>query len=147
MEACQTRPAELGDGLVGPALEQHAALVQDRHARAQVGDVLDDVGREDHDHLLADLGQQVVEAVALAGVEAGGGLVHDQQLRIADQGLGDAEALAHAAREARQRLPAHVVEVAAPEHGLDTRSRRSPLSAMPLSSAMWSSMSWAEMRG
>ena len=96
-----------------------AAGGDDRHARAQVGDVLDDVRRQDHDHVLADLGQQVEEAVALLGVEAGGGLVDDDQLRLAEQRLRDAEALAHAAGEAGQRLLAHVPEVDLLQQRLD----------------------------
>ena len=107
-----------------------------RHARAEVGDVLDDVGREDDDDVLADLGEQVEEAVALLGIEAGGRLVDDDQLGIADQRLGDAEALAHAAGEAGQRLLAHVPQIDLVEQG----SRPSPCGraaeAMPFSTAM-----------
>ena len=55
------------------------AAGDDGHVRTQVGHVLDDVRREDHDHVLADLGQQVEEAVALLGIEAGGRLVDDDQ--------------------------------------------------------------------
>src|SRR5205823_3314763 len=36
---------------------------------------------------------------AFAGVEAGGGLVDDEQVRVGDQRLPDAEAAAHAAGE------------------------------------------------
>ena len=67
--------------------------------RAQIGHVIDDVDRQDHDHALADLGQQVVEPIALLRVEPRGRLVDDDQLGPADQRLRDAEALAHAARE------------------------------------------------
>ena len=88
-------------------------------SRAEVGHVVDDVGREDHDDVLADLGEQVEEAVALLGVEARGRLVDDDQLRVADQRLRDAEALAHAAREAGERLLAHVPEVGLLQQRLD----------------------------
>ena len=44
-------------------------------------------------------GEQVEEAVALLGIEAGGRLVDDDQLGVADQRLGDAEPLPHAAGE------------------------------------------------
>ena len=96
----------------GRPSNEHPAQVNDGHAAAQVHDVLHDVGGENHDHLLADLGQQVVEAVALAGIEPGRGLVHNQQLGVADQGLGDAEALAHAAGKSGERFLPHLVEIA-----------------------------------
>ena len=96
-----------GDEVGGLALELEPAVGEHRHARAQVGDVVDDVGREDDDDIVADRGEQVEEAVALLGVEAGGRLVDDDQLGVADQRLGDAEALPHAAREAGDGLVAH----------------------------------------
>ena len=49
------------------------------------------------------LGEQVVEAQALLGIEPGGGLVDDDEPRIAGDRLGDAEPLAHAARVALDR--------------------------------------------
>ncbi len=51
---------------------------------------------------LPELGEQVAEAHALLGVEPHGGLVDDEQLGVAEQRLGDADALAHAAREAAE---------------------------------------------
>ena len=89
------------------------------HERAQVGDVRHDVGGKDHDHILADLGEEVQEAVALLRVEAGRGLVDDDEARIAEQSLGHAEALAHAARKARQRLFADAPQIDLMKQGLD----------------------------
>ncbi|ODV10524.1 MAG: hypothetical protein ABT19_13240 [Rhodanobacter sp. SCN 68-63] len=68
---------EAGDRFQRFAGEQHLALGKDRHARTQVGDVLHDVGGEDHHRALADLRQQVEEAVALLRIQPGGGLVDD----------------------------------------------------------------------
>src|SRR6185437_4136965 len=79
------------------AFEQHLAFMNDGHIGAQVHHVFHNVRGKNHDHLLANFGQQVVKAVALAGIEAGGGLVDNEQLRVADEGLGNAEALPHAA--------------------------------------------------
>ena len=79
--------------------QQYLALRDDRHPAAQVADVLDDVGREDHHDVLADLRQQVVEAEPLGRVEARGRLVDDDQLRIAEQRLRDAETLSAVARK------------------------------------------------
>ena len=64
--------------------EQDFAPVDDRHAVAQLLDVLDDVRREDHDAVLTDLAEQVEEADALLRVEPGRRLVDDDQLRVAD---------------------------------------------------------------
>jgi len=76
------------------AFELDAPAGEHRHARAEVRHVLDDVSGEDDHHILADLRQQVEEAVALLRVETGGRLVDDDEFGIADQRLGDAEALA-----------------------------------------------------
>jgi hypothetical protein len=91
------------------------------HARAEIRHVVDDVRREDHHHVLADLGEQVQKTVALLRIEAGGGLVDDDQLRIADQRLGDAEALAHAAGKAGQHLLADAPQIRLMQQGFDRR--------------------------
>ena len=111
--------AGVRDEVGGLAFELHPAVGEHRHARAEVGDVVDDVGREDDDDIVADRGEQVEEAVALLGVEAGGRLVDDDQLRVADQRLGDPEALPHTAGEAGDRLVADGPEVGLLEQGLD----------------------------
>ena len=92
--------------------------------RAEVGDVAHDVRRQDHDDVGGDVGEQVVEAHALLGVEARGRLVDDDELRIAEQRLRDAEALAHAAGEAAELLLAHVVEVDAVQQRVDRFAAR-----------------------
>ena len=71
--------------------------MDDGHVRAQLPNVLDDVGGEDDDAVLTDLRQEVVEAVPFPWVEARGRLVHDDEARIPDERLGDAEALLHPA--------------------------------------------------
>ncbi len=101
------------------AFKLDAATGQNGHARAQVGDIFDDVGGQDDDHILADLGQQVQEAVALFGVETGGGFIDDDQLRIADEGLRNAETLAHTARETGNGFFADIPQIDLIEQGLD----------------------------
>ena len=86
------------------------------------------------------LGQQIEEAVALLRVEARGRLVDDDQRRVPDQGLGDAEALAHAAGEAGERLLAHGPQIDLVQQR-STVSLRALPSPMPFSTARWSSMS------
>ena len=53
------------------------------------------------------------------GIETGGRLVDDDQFRIAEQRLRDAEALAHAAGEGAEVLLARVVEVRALQQRVD----------------------------
>ena len=48
---------------------------------------------------LADLSQQIVETVAFSWVKSRGRLIHNQQLRIADERLGNAKTLPHSARK------------------------------------------------
>jgi hypothetical protein len=55
------------------------------------------VGGKNHNHVLSNLGQQVVEAVALIRIEPRRGLIDDEQTRITEQRLSDAQALPHAA--------------------------------------------------
>ena len=63
-------------------LEQDLAPVDDRETGAQLGHVLDDVRREEDEMRSPISAQQVQEADALLRVEARGGLVHDDQLRV-----------------------------------------------------------------
>ena len=81
----------------------------------------------------ADLAEQVVEAVALLRVEAGGRLVDDEELGLAEQRLRDAEALAHAARDS---CPAcflrDVLEVGLTQQRRRRASRRSCRSVIAL---------------
>ncbi len=103
------------------AAEQHPTFRDDRHTLAKIGDVLDDMGRQNHDHVLADFGEQVQEAIALLRVESGGRLIHDHQSRAADQCLGDAEPLAHAAGESAEPAFTHVPQVHLMQQRLDQR--------------------------
>src|SRR5918912_243316 len=52
-------------------------------------------------------------------IEARRRLVDDDELGVADEGLGDAEALAHAAGEGAELLPPHVPQVDPAQEGLD----------------------------
>src|SRR5687768_2706266 len=100
--------AQLLDGDERLGLEDDLAVVDDRHAAAELGDVLDDVRREDDDGVLAEVAEEIEEAHALGGVESGGWLVDDDELRIREEGDGDAEALAHTAGVAAELLLACV---------------------------------------
>ena len=113
--AAPDAPAEVRHRAQRLGLEQDPPPVDDRHAGAQLAHVLDDVRGEKDDAVLAELGEQVEEPHALGRVEAGRRLVHDHQLRVAEEGDGDAEALLHAARVAAELLLAHLPQVHLPE--------------------------------
>ena len=93
--------------------------MEDRHVAAQVGHVADDVRGEDDDHVVADGAEEVVEADALLRIEAGGGLVDDDEAGLAEERLRDAEALLHSAGEAAEGLLADVEEVRLLEERVD----------------------------
>jgi len=69
---------EAVDGAVGGTSEEDFAEVDDGHVAAQLHHVFNDVRGENDDDVVADFSEEVVEAVALAGVEAGRGLIDDQ---------------------------------------------------------------------
>ncbi len=79
---------ERGGGFVG----NDAAIGDDDGARAHLVHLLQDVGRNDHQFVLAQLVDQAPHFVFLIRVEPIGGLVQDQDLRIVDQRLGQADA-------------------------------------------------------
>ena len=93
-------PAETRHGRLGIVLEPNTAAIDDRDARAELTDVVDDVRRQDDDAVLSELGEQIQKAHALFGVEPGRRLVDDDQAGITEQCDRDPEPLAHAARKA-----------------------------------------------
>ncbi len=84
--------------LLGRGIGDQTPIADDRESGTELSHVLDDVGREQDDPLFGQLREQAVESQPLLGIEAGGGLVHDDQPRVAGDGLGDAQPLAHAPR-------------------------------------------------
>ena len=70
-----------------------------------------DVSGENHDAFAGKVRKQVAEADAFFGIEPGGRFVDDEQLRIVEQGLGDADTLLHSPGEPAQRALADVGEV------------------------------------
>ena len=71
-----------------------------------------------------EFGEQIAKADALFGVEAGGGLIDDEQLRVVEQGLRDADALLHASRESAQRAFADIVQIDEIEQLVDAATLR-----------------------
>ena len=97
----------------------HAASGQDRHAGTELADVLHDVRGEHHDHSLADLAEQIMEAVPLFRIEPRRGLIDDDQSRISEERLRDAEPPTHAARERVHRLSPVLIQVGAMEERVE----------------------------
>ena len=64
-----------------------------------------------NDAVLCHAGQQLAQAHALLGVKAGGRLVQNQQLGVAQQGSGQQKALLHAAAVRRKPLVELVSQV------------------------------------
>jgi hypothetical protein len=92
----------------------------ERDARGRGFHVGDDVRGEDDDALAGQIREQVAEADALFGIEPGRGLVDDQELRIVEERLRDADALAHAAGKSAERALARIGEVHQHQQLVDT---------------------------
>src|SRR5678816_3614860 len=75
--------------------------------------------QQQHSALLGELGEQPVEAVALFGIETRGGLIDNDEPRIARDRLRDAESLTHAPGILFHLAPGGVSEV----HALEQRGR------------------------
>ena len=76
------------------------------------GDAVEVVGREqDREAARVQVVEQVQDLVAQARVDAGGRLVHEQQLGLAEQRAGDEDALLLAARQLADVAVAEVLDV------------------------------------
>ena len=93
------------------AFQLNAPARENRHPRAEIDDVSDDVRREDDDDILANLAEEIEKAITLFRIKPRRRLVHDDQIGIAYQGLRDPEALPHAARKTRRCLLANVPQI------------------------------------
>ena len=89
-----------GDQLARRADRDHAALVDDQQARAKAFCFLHEVGGEDERLALgAQAPQALPDQVPCLRVEAGGRLVHEDDVRVVDQRARERETALHAARE------------------------------------------------
>ena len=120
--------------LLGRAVGDDPAAVDDDRARAGGVDFLEDVGRKDDRLLLPELADQVAHLVLLVRIEAVGGLVHDQHLGIVDQRLREAGAVPVALGKRVDRLVQHRLEEAQLHYAVHAPLRRS-LPESPRSSA------------
>ena len=97
--ASQTRPAASAIRSATGAVEQDPAPVQHDHAFAERSDVVGLVGRDHDGGRLPRPAQHVAQPSPLGGVETGGGLVEDQQVRAPEHRLGEHDPAPLAARE------------------------------------------------
>ena len=72
-----------------------------------------DVGAEDDGVVAGEAVDQLADFDDLLGIEAGGGLVEDQDVGVVDDRLGEADALAVALGELADQLVADVADGAA----------------------------------
>jgi len=109
----------------GRASEPHHPI--DKH-EYRVADrcLVSEVGRHEHGRRAPPLGEDVAQAEPLVGIEAGGGLVQQQQRGRPKQCLGQSEASPH---PARQPFDAIVSSVAQPD-GVENLEHRPPSSAV-----------------
>ena len=108
----------------GRALVERAAGVDQHQPVADLLELAEVVRR--HEHGAAAVGQRADQAAHLAHalrVEAVGRLVEDQQLGVAEQRGGDAEALLHAERVAAVAVVAALAEADDVEQRRDARRR------------------------
>ena len=90
--------------LGGRAEGQHLAVVDDGEAVAELVGLFHVVGGEQDGLAVAvQLAEDLPQGDAALGIEAGGGLVEEQDRRVVHHGPGHHEALGHAARQGQHR--------------------------------------------
>jgi hypothetical protein len=111
--------AQIADRLPRFRLQPNLSAIDDRHPRAQIAHVVDDVRRENHHRALTQLGQQIQKPHALGGIQPGGRFIDDDELWISEQRDGDPEALPHAAGVAPELVTARALEIRLLEQRVD----------------------------
>jgi hypothetical protein len=87
------------------AAEKDLPVSQDRHIKASLTNVLDDVRGEDRDPVRGQIDEQIAEADALLGIQASGRLGDDEQSGFIDQCLGNTHPAIHATGGALDLTP------------------------------------------
>jgi hypothetical protein len=105
------------------ALGDDPALVDDEHPVAGHLDLGQDVAGDEDGHPPAQAGDQVAHDQDLVGVEADRRLVHDDDGRLGQDGLGDPDALAEPLGELADDLVADALQVAELEDLVDPRAQ------------------------
>jgi hypothetical protein len=74
-------------------------------------DIGDDVRRKDDDSVTRQTGEQVSESDPLLGIQASSWFINNEQARVVEQSLSNANALLHSARIAAQEMLADLAEI------------------------------------
>jgi hypothetical protein len=98
------------------ALRDDAPAIDDDDAVADHGHLGQDMRRQDHRVLAGERADQGPDLGDLPGVEADGGLVEDEHIRVPEQRLREADALPVALRQLADHPVAHVRDEAAVHH-------------------------------
>src|SRR5690606_18434859 len=125
--------------LIARAARGDAPAMDDHDVRADDLDLLEDVGREEDRALLTDRSEHFSEVSDLLGVEADGGLVEDEDLRLAEERIGEPDSLAIAAREGADDAAANVRDVGCLEARVDLAlalRARDPLETRPIAQVL-----------
>ena len=95
--------------LAQPGIHRDASLHHDDHPFADRLHLLEDVRGNDDGGILAQIAHQRTHLKDLRGIEAVGGLVKDQDLRLMHDGLGHSQPLLVALRQRAHRVqrPVH----------------------------------------
>ena len=99
---------EVGGGVGG----FDASTVDDDDLITQLGDLAEDVGGDEDGVLLSEAGDEFADGADLVRVEAVSGLVEDEEGRLVDEGVGDADPLAVALGEGFDHLAVGILEAA-----------------------------------
>ena len=110
---------KLAHQVLGRVLGDHLAVIHDQHPRADHADLGQDVGAQDDRVILAEPLDQVADLGDLARIEADRRLVQDQHVRLAEQRLGQPDALAVPLGELADQLARAVLDVGRVHHPVD----------------------------
>ena len=78
-----------------------------------------DVRRKNHQFAETDFRKNIAKSHALFRIKSGSRLIHDDQVRIVDQRLGDPEALLHSSGETAELSIGHAMQIDCLEHFRD----------------------------
>ena len=113
-------------------LGNDAAAVDDDHALARHAHLRQDVGAEQHGGRAPQGADESADLDDLAWIQADGGFVENEYLRLVQQRLRQPDPLAVPLRECADEAVGHLLQAAIPDHGIDTLALTSAVDATDL---------------